>query len=320
MRSLAPSLFARAAGQSDALIIAIGNADPNEPLSGTVLRRQAGHETIIRTLDLTSNTLDADELALTTCLRLPPGAVLSREVVLPMEAARDLHAVLGFEMDRLSPFAAGEVYWGVSNLKHDRARGKLNLTLSIVLRAQIDALRTALARVGLAPAFIEAGAGTIALQHGTPPRQTLQTALSCLCIFLAFACFGTPFLRQQIALDAAAQTIAAATPAADTAQALRQQLEAAASGRAAIAQARQAGDALHILATLTSALPDGTWLSDLTLKSGDLSFDGQSDNAARLIGILSAAPNLRDPSFTAPVTRSADGTTDMFSLHATAGQ
>jgi general secretion pathway protein L len=52
------------------------------------------------------------------------------------------------------------------------------------------------------------------------------------------------------------------------------------------------------------------------LKSGDLTMDGQSDNAARLIGLLSAVPGLRDPNFTAPVTRTADGRADQFSLHA----
>ena len=108
-------------------------------------------------------------------------------------------------------------------------------------------------------------------------------------------------------LDAAAQAIAAYAPAAHTALALRQQLATAAQGRAAIAQARHAGDALQVLAILTSALPDGTWLGDLTLKSGDLTFDGQSTDAAKLIGLLSAMPGLRAPNFTAPVTRTVDG-------------
>jgi hypothetical protein len=48
--------------------------------------------------------------------------------------------------------------------------------------------------------------------------------------------------------------------------------------------------------------------------------DGQSDNAAKLIGLLAAIPALRAPSFTAPVTRSADDKSDQFSLHATVGK
>ena len=50
------------------------------------------------------------------------------------------------------------------------------------------------------------------------------------------------------------------------------------------------GEYLHDLASLTDALPDGTWLSDLSLKSGELMIDGQSSNSARLITLLSAIP------------------------------
>jgi hypothetical protein len=56
------------------------------------------------------------------------------------------------------------------------------------------------------------------------------------------------------------------------------------------------------------------------MAGGDLSIDGQSDNAPQLIALLAAVPELHGPSFTAPVTRSADQTTDQFSLHATVGQ
>ena len=317
MRSLAPGLLARPRHQPDALIIAI---DAGTEISGTILLRRDGQETKVQRLDV-NRPVPSLPPHLATGLRLPRSAVLSREVVLPLAAARDLPNVLGFEMDRLTPFSPDEVYWGVSGITPDRARARLSFTLSIVLRAQAEALRHALARVGLAPSFIETEAGRIELAAGqAPPGQRWRRGLAVLCGVLALACVVTPFLRQQAALDQAAQEIAAATPDARTAQALRQQLATAAQGRAAIAQARHAGDALQVLSILTAALPDGTWLSDLTLKSGDLSFDGQSANAAQLIGLLSAVPGLRNPSFTAPVTRSADGKADIFSLHATVAE
>ena len=105
-------------------------------------------------------------------------------------------------------------------------------------------------------------------------------------------------------------------PAARTAETLRARLAAAASSRAAIAAARRQGDALQVLAALTQALPDNTSLSDLSLKSGTLTMDGQSADAARLIALLSAVPGLRNPGFTAPVTRTSDGRGDLFSLRA----
>jgi len=323
MRSLAPGLLAPSGRRQDALIIAFDGpaASFADQPSGTLLLRREGRESHLRTLDL-ANPLPAGLAPhLPTALRLPRGAVLCRDVVLPLAAARDLTAVLGFEMDRLTPFAADELYWSVSSLTFDRTRAKLSLTLSVVLRAQADALRAALARIDVVPAFIETETGRIPLATpGQLPGRRLHRGLSTLCGVLALACLATPFLRQQMALDAAARDIAAATPAAGRAQALRQQLTAAAQGRAAIAQARHAGDALQVLSLLTAALPDGTWLSDLTLKSGDLTFDGQSSNAAQLINLLSAVPGLRAPSFTAPVTRTADGKADLFSMHVTVSE
>lgn len=315
MRALARPLLPPAPSLPDALIVAMDGLDDE----GTLLLRRDGKETGLHSL--AHGRAPATPSGLATGLRLPPGLVLSRELTLPLAAARDLRTLVGFELDRLTPFAADELYWGVSGIVQDRARARLVCTISIALRSQVEALRAKLAVFNLAPSFIEAGAGRIELSGvAPPPAQHWRMGLAGLCGVLALACIVTPFVRQQIALNDAAQIIADAAPAAHVAQGLRQQLAAAAQGRAAITQARHQGDALQVLATLTDALPDDTFLSDLTLKNGDLSFDGQSANAAQLIGLLSSVPGLRDPSFTAPVTRTADGKADIFALHATVSE
>jgi general secretion pathway protein L len=322
MRALLPGRLG-AGRMTDALIVAIDRLDDEdaaEAITGALLHRRGGQEILAGRLDLDGPAPALAAARLAVGLRLPPEAVLIREVVLPLAAARDLPTVLGFEIDRLTPFTTSELYWGVSGLTLDKARGKLSLNLSCVLRAQVEPLRQALERIRLFPSFIDAGAGRIDLAATSPGARRANHVLAALCGALAIACIATPFIRQQIALDQSAQVIAAAAPAARTAQTLRLNLAAAAAGGTAIAQAEHAGDALNVLATLTSALPDDTWLSDFTLKSGDLSFDGQSANAARLIGLLAAVPGLRDPSFTAPVTRTSDGKADLFSIHATVAE
>jgi general secretion pathway protein L len=321
MRGLIPGGASGGARQPDAIIVAVDRLADGQPAgAGRILRRQDGVETVLGPLDLDRPAALASHQAaaqLATGLRLRQGTVLERDVVLPLAAAQDLQAVLGFEMDRLTPFAPDEVYWGVTRLQRDHVRGKLSLRLYIVLRAQVDVVVQRLAAIGLLPSYIEIPGGRIELgRAAAPTRRYLQMALPVLCAVLAVACVAVPFVRQQMALAATANVIAANAPAADVALSLRRQLATAASARAAIAQARRAGDALGVLATLTAALPDGTWLSDLTLKSGDLTFDGQSADAAKLIGLLSAVPGLRNPNFTSPVTRTADGKADLFSIDA----
>ncbi len=325
MRSLVPALDLLACRQQDALIIAIDKLSGDETgggpkISGALLLRHNGAETNLQRLEPDRPLAAPAAPHLETGLRLPAGTVLSRDVLLPIAAARNLQAAIGFEMDRLTPFTAAELYWGVSAVKPDRARGRVSLRLSIVPRNVVEALSRPLAQAGLSPSFIETGTGRIELD-GTQPRKrpSARAALPALCAVLFVACVAAPFIRQQMALNEAARAVAALQPQADKAQALRQQLITAAAGQSAIAQARRTGDALQVLATLTNALPDDTWLTDLTLKSGDLTFDGQSTNAAKLIGLLSNVKGLHDPSFTAPVTRTADGKADIFSMHVSVG-
>lgn len=314
MRSMLPTALFPPAMQPDARIITLDRLD--NP-SGAILLRRKGVESAIAALDL-DHPRPLAEPGLATGLRLPGENLLTREVTLPLGAARNAESVIGFEIDRLTPFTADELFWGIGAVKPDRAHGRLSLQLFFVLRAEIDPLLQALRRIGLNPSFIETDSGRIdlATEHRSPARWA-QAMPAALCGVLALACLASPFLRQQMALNAASQAIAAASPTADAAQNLRRQLEIAASGSQAIAAARRAGDAIQVLASLTDALPDGTSLDDLTLKSGDVTFDGRSSNAAALIGRLSAVPSLKNPSFTAPVTRTQDGGADQFSLHAT---
>jgi general secretion pathway protein L len=237
--------------------------------------------------------------------------VLSRTLRLPAAAgAENFGAAAAFELDRVTPFDAGEIFYRLGTPA--RAGSGLTATLTFTLRAPLAPLLAGLAKARLAPAAIETPEGRIPL--AAPARnRLLMTAL----VALAVLVLAVPVFRQQQALDDAQAQIAALTPAASEAGVLRARLAAAASSREVLAAAAAAGP-LHILATLTAALPDDTVLADLTLKSGTLTFDGQSADAARLIALLAATPGIRTPSFTAPVTRTISGTADVFSIRAVA--
>lgn len=323
MRSLIPGLDDAAGRKPDALIIAIdqleAQVDTETKFSGSVLIRHNGEESLIQNVSTGRAAAPAAAPQLPTGLRLPKGSVLSRNVLLPLTATRDLPTVMTYEMDRLTPFSSDEVYWSAGHIIPDRARGRISLQLSVVPRDLVETLRHPLLQAGFNPSFVEFEGGRIELNGKRPQWRHAQAIWPALCALALTACIVSPFIRQQFALNRAERAIASLQSQADTAQALRRQLAAAAAGQAAIAKARQDGDALQVLAALTTALPDDTWLSDLTLKSGDLTFDGQSTNAAQLIKLLSNAKGLHDPSFTAPVTRTADGKADIFAMHVSVG-
>lgn len=297
----------------DAVVVAVDQFGVLE--GGTVGRisvRRNGQESALATLDF-AHPPSAPRLPVH--LRLPAGHVLHRDVSLPLAVARDLPTAVGFEMDRLTPFTVDQVIWSTAGLRRYPASAELRFTLLMVLRQPVEALAAALSRIDLYPAFVECAAGRIALRANRPGDRKRAAAWA-LCGVLALACVVTPVIKQQLALQTAARQLAALEPVRAEAMALNRSLAASAAGAAAIAAGTQRLDPLPALAALTNALPDDTWLSDLTLNQGELTFDGQSANAAKLIAILAGSRHFADPRFTAPVTRATNGGADLFSIQA----
>jgi general secretion pathway protein L len=257
-------------------------------------------------------------------LRLPRAMLLEREVVLPIAAERAPDQVLQYELDRLTPFRPDELLWGFEVTQRDRARGRLCLLLTFVPLRSVAPLLDGLRRIGVVPDLLEAeaapgepGLRRIALgRPGARHRRGLRTAWL-TCAVLAGLVVVVPFIQQSMALGAVQTRIDALRPTVTEAEGLRQRAAAAASGGNVMqAEAQRLGDPLQALAAATEALPDDTWVTDLSLHQRKLILAGQSQDAVRLIGRLSSEGVIRNPSFTAPVTKSQTGRGDLYSIGA----
>lgn len=254
-------------------------------------------------------------------LQLGPDVLLERPVELPLAAERDIDRVIGFEMDRLTPFAAAEVVWQAAVIRRDHAQRRLMLRLSLVPRRAIRPWLDVLARAGLAPGWLELPAADgsprrIALADHVAPRPGHVFGIAAsLVAALLVAVIVTPFVMQYIARDSTERAIAALQPQVARVEALRRQQADASDDVLAVERAR-IGNVIQVLATLTDILPDDAWLTEFTLHQGKLNIAGQSPAVARLIPALAAEPILRNPAFAAPVTRAPDGRTDLFVIHA----
>lgn len=260
-------------------------------------------------------------------LRLPAATILERKVSLPCVVERDLAQVLQYEMNRLTPFASTEVFWDWVIAGQDRRLGKLDIRLRIARRDVVAPMLDALQSAGLHPECLENG-GVDGSNHqrtirlapqkarrsiGSPMRVAAFTA----CGILFAALCVTPFLRQQMQLSAVAERIAALQPAVAMAAALRRTIESDAESNVVLRVERGiAGDPLQALAAVTDALPDDTWLTDLTLQQRVLRLGGESHAAAQLIGRLAAVGLVADPAFAAPVTSDTDRHADIFAISA----
>lgn len=252
-------------------------------------------------------------------LRLPPGLLLDQLVVLPLAAARDPERVLRYEMDRLTPFAAADLFWTWVVERRDRARNQVHLRLYLTPRAPLLPVIQQLSGAGVRLARI--GAAAIAIELDMAPvstwRRRAPAALAVICVLLGVGLAAAPFVRQSREANMVERRIASARPAVDQAEALRRRAAAAAAGVDVLAAQRaSSGDVLETLAVLTNALPDDTVLSDLSLHAHVIVMSGQSAAAARLIAALAAEPGLRNPAFAAPVTRNDTTKTEEFSIRA----
>lgn len=254
-------------------------------------------------------------------LRLLAGAVLERPVTLPLVTEPELDRVLAYELDRLSPFAAGEVFWTYAVERRDAAAERIYLRLALVPRAGVEVALGALRAAGLVPAGLVApraagGSWFLGLDgpgaaRPSPGRRRALRLAAAGCAALALITAGLPFLRQQRALDAAAARIAAAGPAVAEVEAIRRRAAERAGGRDVIAaEAARLGRPLEALAALTAILPDDTFLTALVLRQGVATLNGRSAASARLIAALSVDPSVRSAAFAAPVTRQEGGQAD----------
>ncbi len=322
--SMVPPQFRGGAGGADALV-----ADAASPGVLTLWRRRRGQEVRLGQVRLDDPAATILRAALNgprsekLVLRLPGNAALERSVILPLAAERDPERVLGYEMERLTPFTTEEVFWGFGVEERDRARSRLVLRLTVVPRAAVTALIEFLGHHGGRPGLLEAvtsgGVRSITLTHqGSATRSLFSTRnLGFVAAALMVIVLISPFLRQSLELADLQDRLDTAAPQVREAEKLRRQIAGAgAGGDAVAAETKRVGDTLEGLAAITEILPDDSYLTEFTMRERKMTLSGLSASAPKLITLLSADPRVRNPAFTAPVTRSETNKNDVFSIRA----
>jgi general secretion pathway protein L len=325
IRALLPRGLLPDASQSDALLVAMAGTSDSPEVHLSLRRRR--RETPLGSFPMDEAGRRAATAAIRqragrVILRPDPAAVLERKVTLPLAAEHDVPRVLHYEMDRLTPFTAEQVFWSAIIERRDRPAGRLEIRLSLLPKSLVQPVLAAIEAIGLKVSAIETAShdGAPRLIDLVPPssqrRSTLAIAWGA-CGVLTLIALATPFVTQSLARRAVEVRIADLQPRVAQVEALRRRLAAGSAGNDVIATEHAGtGDALQVLATVTELLPDDTVLADLTLRQGKLSISGRSRAAPLLIPAMAGDPTLHNPSFAAPVTRTPDGNADTFVIRA----
>jgi general secretion pathway protein L len=252
---------------------------------------------------------EADPADRRVALVLPAANVLRRRLVLPVAARDNLRQVVGFDVDRQTPFRADEVHFGVRDLGEGAGEGRFVAELAATPRAALDPLLDELAALGIAPDRVDVArelglAGIDLLPPQRAPRRIdrqrrFNVALGVAIVLLAIGAMATWLHNRAAAVDAMRDEVESMQADAKRVGALRQRLTESAGASGFLARRKTETPAiLPVLHELTARLPDDTWLERFTLNaSGQIGFQGQSPQAARLIDALKGAKTIAEPSF-----------------------
>lgn len=260
-------------------------------------------------------------------LLLPRERLLVCTLTLPAAATENLRQVLGYEMDRHTPFSAERVYFDyrISAARADQ----IDVELYVATRDTVDRALELARQLDLHPQAIgiagtaQPGAAALNLLPAglRPPRysrrQRLDAALGALIALLLAAIAAIPFWQQARAIALLEAELGQAQAAAAAAFGVRDRRDALLASLERIRAHRQAlPSTLQSLDELSARLPDNTWLQRVEIKGGTIHLQGESAAAAALIQLLDNSPLLDDVSFRSPVTQDPRSGQEHFQISA----
>jgi len=260
-------------------------------------------------------------------LLLPPSSVLVQTLQLPLAAARDLHTVVGYELDRFTPFDASQLYFVARQDK--RSGAFIQVTLVAILRERLDSILNECATLGLQPHAVDVGTDEASRLHvdllpaPLRPRQKrhglgLQRKLLWLCGGLLIVAMLLWLNNRQQLLAQMEDTVQAQRAQVAQIQKIRQQLTNTRGAANYLIQRKTAQPPLAaLLNELTACLPKDTWIDQLEINdSAEVSFSGQSAKASALIARVKDCHSLENAQFQGVIQPDPQTGKDRFSLRA----
>lgn len=266
-------------------------------------------------------------------VKLAPHLGLIRNISLPAAAEENLRQVLGFEMERQTPFRADSVYFDYEVTERDRKNRQLSLDLRVATRAVVDEGLAALGdlRVEQVPAELDSAAAATVEAAGPPdgvpvvlwfrpagarrPGRSWVPALMVLNALLLLGMVAVPVAQQKQRLAAVRVELDAARRDAAKAGELQERIDQKLASMQYVAAARDLRPAIvNLIEELSDRVPDGTSLTRLEIKDNTVTVQGVSDAASSLIAILEASDYLVGVRFSSPVTRQGNQGKERFHL------
>lgn len=252
--------------------------------------------------------------------------VLTRQIVLPPSAASELSAIMRYEVDRYMPFTAEQVYLDYER-PIVRPNKSLQVNLVVVARRRLDSILQTLDDRGIKVSSVSAlDRDGHRLQVDLTPNDwqvaradpRRRTGWILITVSMALALLGMHLwvVAREDQLDAMRSEVRVLRSQAQAVQSLRQSLSAAQDeGQYVGVHKAQAPSMSGLMSELSQCIPSNTWLEQLIINpTGDVSLDGQSEQASGLIDQMKKCTSLNNPGFSGVIQTDAATGKDRFSI------
>lgn len=258
-------------------------------------------------------------------LDLTPAESLVRRFRLPAATEENLVQVAGFELDRLTPFTAQQVYYHVRLLERLPDTKQISVELALTPRKRLDPLLEELTGGGWFPDRVEIAGDPARRSHQLLPERfqkpskrfprLLNTGLAALAAALALLIGILPIWRDYRQTAELEQEMRKVSKVAKEVETLRQDAEKLSREASFLTKRKRTEPALvDVLNELSRVIPNNTWLYGMQYKDRRLVIQGQSPSASSLIAVVEDSPYFYNTSFVSPVTKDVSSGFERFQI------
>ncbi|WGZ93900.1 MAG: PilN domain-containing protein [Candidatus Thiothrix putei] len=256
-------------------------------------------------------------------LRLGKTQVLALQHHFPEAVKENLVQVLGYQLDRLTPFTADSALFDARVAQHDKGRKEILSDIFVVPKYVVERFNRLLDAIGVSPiqvVSVEGAHPDINLVARQEAQQAQGWSRIPLYFFLGALMLSlvVPLGYKYRRVEQIETALTEVRSSSAEQLAIRDKLLEAEDALTFIESKRKTSPmALDVVETLSALLPEHTWLERLEFQGGKLEIRGESGMALSLIDTLEDAAEFADVRFKSPVTRNKDNGRDRFHIEAT---
>ena len=261
---------------------------------------------------------------------------LVRRVTMPGATGENLSQVLAYEMDRLTPFKAEDVYFDHRVISRDAATGQILVQLAVARRDLVDArveklrsLGASVQGVGVRDDAGHSGAPLDLLpseQRGereSSRERLIHRSLLGAVVALFVIALLLPVWQKRETIIGLHPLLNKAKQEAEAADAVARELERqVADYNFLLARKYATQPALAYIEEMSRLLPDSTWVQQLDVKTvgkvREVQITGETSSSSKLIELLEQSALLQNAAPRGTVTRGSQPGTERFMIAAEA--